>query len=265
MDAATMTALACRVDGPADAPALVLLHAIATNGEMWSPQIGPWSARFRVLRPDLPGHGGSAPPAGPVSLADMAQAVRDTLDTHGIAQATVVGLSLGGMVAQAFALAHPERTRALVLAHTAARTEPAGHAIWQQRLQQARDEGVAAQVPATLARWLTPRFLGMAPLTCEWIAQQIRTTSQAGYEAAIAAIQTLDHLRSLRHISVPSLVVAGDADTAVPLAASERLVHGIAGARWLRLAGAPHLGNVECALEFTERVGAFLHETSARR
>ena len=257
-----MSALACRVDGPPDAPVVVLLHAIATNGDMWAPQLGPWSARFRILRPELPGHGNSAAPPGTLTLADMAQAVQNTLDAHGIRQAALVGLSLGGMVAQAFALAYPERTRTLVLAHTSARTESAGHAVWQQRLQQVQAEGMAAQVPATMARWFTPTFLQTAPLTCEWIADQIRGTSPAGYKAAIGAIQGLDHVEALARLDVPSLVVAGDADAAVPLAASERLAHCIPGAQLLCMPGAPHLGNVECAEAFTERVGAFLRQTT---
>lgn len=254
-----MSALACRASGSPDAPAVVLLHAIATNGDLWLPQLGPWSARWFVLRPDLPGHGES-PARGALSLADMARAVRDTLDAHGVGQATVVGLSLGGMVAQAFALAYPERTRAVVMANTLARIEAPAHAAWQQRLQQVRADGMAAQVAPTMARWFTPAFLQTAPLACDWIAGQVRGTSQAGYEAAIGAIQGLDHADALAHLRRPALVVTGDADTAVPPAASERLAQCIPGARLLNLPGAPHLSNVECATAFTERVGAFLCE-----
>ena len=144
--------LAYHVDGPHDAPVLVLLHAIATHSALWLPQLGPWSARWRVVRIDLPGHGASAPPAGSLTLADYARQVYDVLDELAVERAAFVGLSLGGMVAQAFALAYPERMGALVLAHTTARTEQAVRELWQRRLEHFELAG------PTLDRWFTRAF-----------------------------------------------------------------------------------------------------------
>jgi 3-oxoadipate enol-lactonase len=254
----TMRRLVCHVDGPIDAPAVVLLHAIATHSALWLPQVGVWSAAYRVVRIDLPGHGASDPPLQPLQMADYAAAVKDVLDDLGIERAAIVGLSLGGMVAQAFALAYPARVQALVLAHTTARTEPAVREIWQRRLEQFEQHGLEAQAAPTLERWFTRAFASASPMTLEWIAGQVRATSAAGYATAIRAIQGLDHLERLQAIAVPTLVVAGDADSAVPPAAASALADCIPGAELVVLKDAAHLGNVQQPVAFTEIVGRFL-------
>lgn len=254
--------LARHVDGPPDAPALVLLHAIATHSGLWLPQLGPWSARWRVVRIDLPGHGASAPPAGASTLADYAAQVRDVLDELEIERAAFVGLSLGGMVAQAFALAFPRRVTALVLAHTSARTDVAVRELWERRLAQFEQFGLAAQVTSTLERWFTRAFAAASPSTLEWIAGQIRATAPEGYAVAIRAIQGLDHLDQLGEIAVPTLVLAGEGDTAVPPAAASALAASIPGAQLVVLPDAAHLGNVQQPMAFAEAVASFLVATS---
>lgn len=250
--------LARYLDGPPDAPVLVLLHAIATHSGLWLPQLGAWSSRWRVVRIDLPGHGASEPPLGAPTLAAYARQVGEVLDALGVERAALVGLSLGGMVAQAFALACPHRVGALVLAHTSARTEPAVRELWQRRLEQFESSGLRAQVPPTLERWFTRRFAAASPLTLAWIAGQIASTSPAGYAAAIHAIQQLDHVSQLESIAAPTLVIAGDSDTAVPPAAAATLAGAIPGAELVVLPDAAHLGSVQQPVLFAETVGSFL-------
>lgn len=252
--------LAYHVDGPSDAPALVLLHAIATSSQLWLPQLGPWSARWRVVRIDLPGHGASPPPSGSPTLAEYADQVREVLDALEIGRAALVGLSLGGMVVQAFALACPQRVAALVLAHTSAYTHAAVSELWARRLAQFEQFGLAGQVTPTLERWFTRAFAEASPLTLEWIAGQIRATSPAGYAAAIRAIQQLDHRDRLGQIAAPTLVLAGEADSAVPPATASALAGAIAGARLVVLPDTAHLGNVQQPVAFTETVASFLGE-----
>lgn len=252
--------LATHVSGPAHAPDVVLLHALATHSEIWQPQLAAWSTAFKLVRIDLPGHGDSPAPAAPLQLADYAAGVCRALDELQIEQAAVVGLSLGGMVAQAMALHHPRRVRALVLAHTSARTEPAVHEIWTRRLEQFELQGLDAQVAPTLQRWFPQAFAEASPMTLEWVARQIRATSASGYATAIRAIQALDHRDRLAEIAVPTLVVAGDADAAVPPAAAAALAGRIPGAQRLVLQEAGHLGNVQQPLAFTEQVGRFLQQ-----
>ncbi|WP_280155128.1 alpha/beta fold hydrolase [Piscinibacter sp. XHJ-5] len=250
--------LAFHVEGPADAPPLVLLHPIATHSEIWRPQTAAWSTAFRLVRIDLPGHGASAVPDKPLTLADYADQVCEVLDELRLERAAVVGLSLGGMVAQAMALSHARRVRALVLAHTSDKTEPAVHEIWERRFEQFERCGIEAQVEPTLERWFTRAFVRACPMAVNWVAGQIRATSAAGYATAIRAIQRLDHRDRLARITLPVLVVAGDSDTAVPPAAASAMADRIPGAELLMLKDAGHLGNVQQPLVFTEAVGRFL-------
>jgi pimeloyl-ACP methyl ester carboxylesterase len=176
----------------------------------------------------------------------------------GIRRAAIVGLSLGGMVAQAFALAYPEQVSALVLAHTSARTDESVREVWSRRLALFEEQGLEAQVASTLERWFTRSFAAASPMTMRWLAQQIRATSPAGYRAAVRAIQGLDFLDRLKEVTAPALVVAGAADSAVPPAAASVLAASIPGAKLVVLDDAAHIGNVQQPVAFTETVGKFL-------
>lgn len=254
--------LAYSIEGPTGAPPIVLLHALATSRDLWLPQLPVWATQFLVVRIDLPGHGESPQAEGMATLAGFADEVAQVVDDLGIQRAAVVGLSLGGMVAQAFALRYPERCSALVLAHTSARTDAAVKAIWEERLEQLEKEGLPAQAAAILGRWFPADFADASPMTLQWIARQITATSPQGYAAAVRAIQQLDHLDMLRKISVPTLVLAGEADKAAPPAAAALMAGQIADSRLVVLPGVAHLGNVQAPVVFTETVGSFLLDTS---
>lgn len=255
--------LAYSVEGPAGAPPVVLLHALATSRELWLPQLPAWTTHFQIIRIDLPGHGDSPQAEGNATLAGFADEVAKVLDHLHIQRAAFVGLSLGGMVAQAFALACPERCSALVLAHTSARTDAAVKDIWQGRLEQLEKDGLPAQAQAILGRWFPPAFAQASPMTLQWIASQIKATSPEGYAAAIRAIQQLDHLDMLKNITVPTLVIAGEADMAAPPAAGALMAGQISNSRQAVLPGVAHLGNVQAPVLFTETAGAFLQHALA--
>lgn len=254
----TRPALAYFEDGAASAPALVLLHSLATHSELWLGQVPVWREAFRLIRIDLPGHGSSPELPAATSLAAIAGHVLDVLDHLGVSKAAFVGLSLGGMVAQAVALDHPERVSALVIAHAGARTDATVRDIWRQRLEQFEAGGMSALCESTLQRWFPRQFAEQAPMTMRWVARLIRATRPGGYVGAIRAIQGLDHLERLNGITVPTLVVAGDADAAVPAAVAAQVAERIAGARTCFLPDTGHIGNVQSPTLFTEAVGSFL-------
>jgi 3-oxoadipate enol-lactonase len=252
--------LAHEVHGNPNGEVVVLLHALATTSALWSYQVPAWAAHFKVVNVDLPGHGRSSLLPGQADMAGYAKAVKELLDHLGIQKAALVGLSLGGMVAQAFAIAYPERISALVLAHTGARTHPAGWEIWARRLEQFQDAGLIAQIPSILERWFPRDFSEASPLTLRWISDQIAGTNPEGYASAIRAIQQLDHFDAIKAIRVPALVIAGEVDSAAPPAASTAMAEQIRGARLVVLAGVAHLGCVQEPVTFTETVGRFLQD-----
>ncbi|HEX7081279.1 MAG TPA: alpha/beta fold hydrolase [Gammaproteobacteria bacterium] len=247
--------------GPANAPAVVLLHSLATSSAMWAPQLPIWSEHFRIVNVDLPGHGACPPPDGALTFSGLGAAVCALLDARSIPAAAVVGLSLGGMTAQAFAIEHPERVRALVLAHTLAFATDAMRRTWDERIASVEALGMDGQVESTIERWFTPEFRTAAPLTTAWIARMIRATDPRGFAAAGRAIQSLDHLERLAAVTAPALVVAGKHDPGAPPAAAEAMAAKLRRSE-LTLLESSHLGNVEQATAFTETVGAFLERTA---
>ena len=244
--------------GPRDAPVVVLLHAIATCSELWAQQIPVWSQFARILAVDLPGHGASAPRPQIDSLDQYAHALAELLASASIEDVSIVGLSFGGMIGQAFALNYPQRVRSLVLSNTSARTSAEMREIWARRKEHAATQGMQEQVATTLERWFTPQFRENAPLHVERVANMIRRTTYEGYSAAIEAIRGLDLLDRLTSLEMQVLVVGGRQDAAVTPQTVEAMVQRVPKARTLLLDGAAHLANVEQPIAFSEAVGHFL-------
>lgn len=246
--------------GPADAPVLVLLHAIATSSAMWEPQIAALSRRFRVIAVDLPGHGQSPALAEEPSMADYADAVTDALAPICAGRAIFVGLSFGSMIAQQIGARYPDRVAGLVLSNGVAYAPPPVGAAWQQRIADAEQNGMESQVGPTLSRWFTPAFLANEDeATADAVArigQLIADTPVEGYCQAARAIAALDNRALLPTITVPTLVLAGEGDTAAPAEAVVTIADAIPGARYQLLPGA-HLVNVEHSETYTRLLAEF--------
>ncbi|MFS8979274.1 alpha/beta fold hydrolase [Cupriavidus necator] len=254
----TQGALHVMTEGRPDGLPVVLLHAICTSSDLWQPQLPLWNRRYRTIRVDLPGHGRSQPLGGEPTLSNYAVALAETLDASGHDRVALLGTSFGAMVAQAFALRFPERVHGLVLAHAGALTSAEVAAIWDQRLRDLYMLGVEQHVRSTIGRWLTPGFAHASPLTVDWLGAMVRATSRIGYREAVGAIQGLDHKSRLGQIAVPTLVIAGAADMAVPPEIVRPVANGIPNAEYAVL-DAAHMGNVEQPVAFAEVVGRFLN------
>jgi len=210
---------------------LLLLHGLGSCAEDWPFQFAALSERFTVLACDLRGHGKTDAPPGPYSIEQMAGDVAGLLAALGIDAAHVVGLSLGGLVAQALAIAQPARVRSLVLVNTFARLRPQGLRGWAYLLYRALAMavgGLEAQAEV-VARGVFPRP-EQEPLR-RLLAARLKTNDPAAYRAVMRAIMRFDSRRDLARIRVPTLVIAGADDTTVSLAAKKELAAGIAGAR----------------------------------
>ena len=142
-----------RVEGPPDAPALVLSASLGTTLEAWEPQAAVLTGVLRVVRYDRRGHGGSPVPPGPYSLDELGRDALELLDDLEVERASWCGLSLGGLVGLWLGVEAPERIDRLVLACTTAAFLPREQ--WLERAQRVRAEGVAAIADAVVARWFT--------------------------------------------------------------------------------------------------------------
>ena len=211
----------------------------------------------RVIAVDLRGHGDSAVPPGPYSMAELAADVIDTLDDAGISSAHVLGISLGGMIAQQLALDAPDRVRSITVACSTA--GPVSNEVWSSRVEEVL-AGKLPELAETIAsRWLTPEAREAEPELFEALRAGIAATPMIGYAAGAAAVRDFDLSARLHAIKAPTMVMAGELDTSMPLEHSQAIAAGIAGAQLVVLIGAAHLPVVEnpraCAAPFLRFLG----------
>jgi 3-oxoadipate enol-lactonase len=252
-------ALWCRDSGGQGEPVL-LAHAIGCDHRMWDELAASLAPRFRVIVPDARGHGRSPVPDRPYTLEAMADDARALLDRLGVERVHWVGLSMGGMVGQAFALAYPQRLARLVLANTTSSYGPEGRGMWQARAKLVEDGGLAAIRDAVAQRYFSEAFRRDGPEIVAEVMQRFLETPVTGYLGCCDAIASLDYSRELARITAPTLVIAGGADAGTPPSMSEALAAAIPGARLAILPGAAHLSVAEQSQEFARLVHAFLAE-----
>jgi 3-oxoadipate enol-lactonase len=249
-----------RMEGPAGAPVVTLSHALAANMSMWDPQMDALASRYRVLRYDIRGHGGTDVPGSPYTLEQLAEDVRSLLHRLGIERTFFIGLSMGSMIGQVLALTCPDRLLGLILCEASSRTSPAVKAIWDERIRIAESLGMEAHVAPTIGRWFTAPFREREHDVVDPVRAMIRTTPVKGYIGCIRAIQGLDLTERIHAIRLPTLLMVGEEDPASPIASSEEIHERIEGSELIILKSAAHLANVEQPGAFNRAVIAFLEK-----
>lgn len=238
--------------------AVLLAHAIGCDQRMWDDLVPVLATQFRVVRIDARGHGKSPAPRRPYSLEDLAGDALGVLDRLGIDKAHWVGLSMGGMIGQAFALEHPGRLGRLVLANTTSSYGPEGRAMWEARAKAVADGGVAAIKDLAMTRYFSDEFRERHPDVVDKVGRRFLETPAMGYIGCCDAIRDLDFTADLPRIRARTLVIAGGKDAGTPPAMSEAIATRIPGARLALIPGAAHLSAVEAPTEFNSLVRDFL-------
>jgi 3-oxoadipate enol-lactonase len=247
------------VEGPADAPAVLLAHPLGVTLRLWDEAAARLRERFRVVRYDVRGHGGSDVPRGPYTLGQMADDARALLDDLGVRRAHVVGMSMGGCIAMALAVAHPDRVASLVLCDTTACYGPAVAPMWEDRIRVAETQGITRElVERTMAIWFTAEYRERQREVVDRVAAMLAATDPHGYAASIRAIGWADQRDAIRAIRAPTLVVVGERDPGTPVAMAREIHERIANSRLLVLPGAMHCSPVEAAADFTAALLEFL-------
>ena len=238
-------------------PWLTFIHQLGGDLSVWDQLAGYFRDDYTVLRYDVRGHGRTAVPAAPYRTADLAGDLAALCDALGVEHTHVVGMSMGGTIAQQFALDYPSRVDTLTLADTFAGTPTEAHGVWNQRADAARRDGVASLAPATLERWLTADFRRAHPEVVEPIREVFCATPAEGYALACASLRDFDVRGRLGEISAPTLTIAGRHDTGTPPADTEEIAHAIRGSRF-ELLEAAHLAPIEQSQRFTAVLESFL-------
>ena len=242
--------------GPAHGPVVAFSNSIGSTLEMWEAQVRALSGRYRCLTYDARGHGRSPVVGREASIDDLADDLAGLLDALGIDKAHVVGLSLGGMTAQAFGMRHAHRTKSLVLMATAAQLGPPE--AWEQRAATVRAEGMAAIADAVLARWFTPAFAADQPAIVASWRERFLAIDPEGYAACCAAIRDMDLREAITTITAPTLIVAGADDPSTPPPLMEDIRARIPDAELVVMPRAAHLLAVERADVVNAHLSAFL-------
>jgi 3-oxoadipate enol-lactonase len=246
-------------EGPRDAPVLVFAGSLGSTLDMWRPQL-TLADRFRVIRIDHRGHGGSPVPPGPYAMADLAGDVLTLLDALGLDRVAWCGLSLGGMVGMYLGSEHPERLRSLTLCCTTAHF--ADKTPWHARIAAIEAGGTASVAEGVASRWFTPPWGAEHPAVVAECRDMIADTPDEGYIGCCAAIVAWNHRDRLSAVAVPTLVIGGADDPSTPVEPHSRtLVAGIPGARLEVISGA-HLATIESAAAATALIAENAQVTS---
>jgi 3-oxoadipate enol-lactonase len=258
MPTATIHQVRIHYEQAGSGEAILFLHGLGSCGQDWQLQMPVFAERFRVIAPDLRGHGQSDKPPSGVRVAHLTSDVIGLMDALKIERAHVVGLSLGGCVAQLLALDAPHRVHSLTLVNTFARLEadsPRHAFMLASRMAVLGLRGLPAQAEYVAARLFPkPEQADFRQLAAERIA----ANDPATYRRLLFAIRAFNVRNRLREIKCPTLVIAGDRDTTVPLRAKRLIAERIPGARMEIIADSGHATPIDQPEVFNRLVLGFV-------
>jgi 3-oxoadipate enol-lactonase len=241
-----------------EGPWLTLSHSLACNLHMWDEEAKRLSKRYKVLRYDTRGHGKSGAPAGAYTLELLADDLHGLLAALGVKSTHFVGLSMGGMIGQTYALKYPGTFKSLALCDTTSSYPAEAAGLWADRIKTVQTQGMEPLVEPTLARWLTERFRKARPDVVEKVANMIRTTPAPGYAGCCHAIPKIDLTARLKEIRCPGVVIVGKDDAGTPVAMAEEIHRALPGSKLVVIPDAAHLSNLEQPDAFNRALGDFI-------
>ena len=231
------------IEGSQDKPVLVFANSLGSDLRIWDGVVAHLAGDFRIIRYDKRGHGLSDIPTPPYSLNDFVLDLVGLFDTLEIKQATVVGLSVGGVIAQGLAISYPDRVRALVLCDTGMRI--GSFASWEERIATVKESGLSKLVGPSMERWFTAAFRENRSVEMQGYANMLLRIPQAGYLGACYALRDADLVQAASKINKPTLVLCGDQDIATPPDLGRELTRAIPGANFSLIIDAGHLTCIE--------------------
>ncbi|MDQ0304968.1 3-oxoadipate enol-lactonase [Ancylobacter polymorphus] len=247
-----------RLDGPAEARVLVFANSLGTDLRIWDAVAAGLDGRYRLLTYDKRGHGLSGAPPGPYPLDAHTGDLIGLLDQLGIERFGLVGISVGGMIAQALAARAPERVEALVLADTAARIGTPE--MWNARIAAVEAGGLGAIADAVMQRWFSPSFIAERPVELDGWRNLLLRTPVEGYAGTCAAIRDADLSAAVATIARRTLVVAGADDQSTPPALVAATAALLPDGAFVTIPGAGHLPPIEQPAAFTHLLQRYFAE-----
>ncbi len=229
-------------------PAVVLSHSLGSDMSTWDLLVPELQTSFYVITLDMRGHGKSEV-NGEFSFRDLASDVITVLNELQIDKAHFIGLSMGGMIAQALGIHFQDRLLSLtIMASMSSAVD--SRQMWVDRITAVEQNGLEPLVEATLQRWFTESAFNNQPELIDKVRKLIPLTSIEGYKQSCKAIADLDFTSDLHRITVPTQIIVGRQDEGTPPALSEIMHKEITGSKLHIIEGAAH----QVALEQAEVV-----------
>ena len=241
--------------GPESGPVLVFSHPLGTDLTMWDGQAADFGKKFRVLRYDKRGHGGSSSPPGPYTIEQMGRDAIALLDYLKLDKVNYCGLSIGGQTGMWLGANAPERLNKLILSNTASKI--GNDDGWNARIDAVKKGGVKSVSKVVIDRWFTPEFQAKAPAEIEKIRKVFERSNETGYIGCCEAVKTFDFREAVAGVRVATLVVAGTHDPATTPVDTKFVADRIAGSTFVELS-ASHLSNIEQRQKYSAAVAEFL-------
>ena len=235
---------------------LLLLHGLGHDLGYWDADAPVFAAHHRVLRCDLRGFGESGKPSGPYSLAGYAQDVDRFLDACGVPAAHIVGISMGGVIAQRVALDHPQRVRSLVLVSTSSEVGQRAIAVWQRLADIVERDGFDERL-ADASRAFSAAFGERHPELVTAMTRRNAANDPRSYAAAARAVSDYNWTDALPAVRAPVLVLQGRDDQLTPPGGSVKMARALPRARLLLIDRAGHNLPIEQPDVFRAAVLAF--------
>lgn len=239
-------------------PSVLLIHGVGGDGSNWSPIAAKLREHFDVITMDLRGHGGSDLIVGSIDAHDLARDAKQVLDETGVKRCAVVGFSLGGAVALALTLDHPERIDKLAVLGTVCGRTDEDREKAKQRIEFLRQNGTAALAESNRERWFTDEFRRRHPDIVDRRVAQVSACDGPSYLYAFTVFATADFADRLQDIRVPTLIVTGEHDLAATPRMAQLMGDRIADSEVHVLPGLRHSLLIEATATVTELLQAFL-------
>lgn len=244
-----------QVWGVTDAPVIVFSNSLGTDLRIWEKVAAELARDYRIVLYDKRGHGLSDAPPAPYRMEDHVEDLASLLRSLDVAATVVVGLSVGGMIAQGLAHEHPDLVRGLVLCDTAHKVGT--EALWNARIDGVNANGLASMAGEILQRWFTPPFCDPENPVYGGLANMLIRTPVEGYAGTCAAIRDADLTRSTGGLDLPTICLVGDQDCSTPPERVRELSSLIRGARFEIIEGAGHIPCVEQPEAMTRLIREF--------
>jgi 3-oxoadipate enol-lactonase len=247
----------CRVDGAEGAPWMVFSNSLVTDLTLWTPQVEAFGDRYRILRYDQRGHGGTGVPPGPANFDQLADDAIALMSHFGVRDAVFVGVSMGAVTGFCLAPRAPHLVSRLVASDGGPASPPGAMEAWQERIAVAQTGGMTAYADVTIPRWFSQSSRAEGNPAIAPVRAMIEATPLEGFIACARALQSFDFRPCLPQLTQPALLIAGAEDGPVP-AALRALAPTMPAARFVEIPDAGHIPGVERPAAFNAVLEAFL-------